>query len=112
MSQRRRYLLDSDVFIAAKNAYYAFPICPGLWDSLIHHHGAGSVFSIDRVQSELRAGRPDEDLVQWVVKELPDGFFHSTGDKNVTASYSQMILWAQRHTQYTAQANAKFATEA
>jgi hypothetical protein len=28
MSKQRLYLLDSDVFIAAKNAYYAFPICP------------------------------------------------------------------------------------
>jgi Domain of unknown function (DUF4411) len=28
MSKHRLYLLDSDVFIAAKNAYYSFPICP------------------------------------------------------------------------------------
>ncbi len=53
MSKHRVYLLDSDVFIAAKNAYDAFPICPGFWDSLIHHHNAGSVFSIDKVPIHL-----------------------------------------------------------
>ena len=112
MSKHRLYLLDSDVFIAAKNAYYAFPICPAFWDSLIHHHNAGSVFSIDKVQSELLAGQKEEDLVKWVNGELPDGFFHGTGGKDVTGVYSQIMLWAQRNAQYTAPAKAKFATEA
>ena len=112
MSKHRHYLLDSDVFIAAKNAYYAFPICPGFWESLIHHHNSGSVFSIDKVQSELLAGRPEEDLVQWVQNELPDGFFHGTGGKDVTSAYSEIMLWSQRNSQYTAPAKAKFATEA
>ena len=58
MSSRQPFLLDSDVFIAAKNSYYAFAICPGFWASLIYHHGQGTVCSIDRVKSELLAGRP------------------------------------------------------
>ena len=32
------YVIDSDVFISAKNSYYAFAICPGFWASLLHHH--------------------------------------------------------------------------
>ncbi len=62
MSTTPLYLLDSDVFIAAKNSYYAFAICPGFWDSLIHHYDAGNVRSIDRVRGELLAGRKTEDL--------------------------------------------------
>ena len=31
MTAPKAFLLDSDVFIAAKNAYYAFDICPGFW---------------------------------------------------------------------------------
>ncbi len=112
MSMHRLYLLDSDVFIAAKNAYYAFLICPGFWDSMIHHQNAGSLFSIDKLQSELLAGQKEEDLVKWVKGELPDGFFHGTGGEDVTGVYSQIMLWAQRNTQYTAPAKAKFATEA
>jgi len=69
------YLVDSDVLISAKNAYYAFNICPGFWDSLIHYHRAGKVHSLDRIRQELMTGREDEDLVQWVKNELPDSFF-------------------------------------
>lgn len=41
------YLIDSDVLITAKNRYYAFPICPGFWDSLLHASFQGTVHSID-----------------------------------------------------------------
>lgn len=112
MSTDRPYLLDSDVFIAAKNSYYAFAICPGFWDSLIHHQGAGNVCSIDRVKGELLAGRRAEDLVQWVRNKAPSAFFMETGDQAVADSYGQVMLWVQRNPQYFDQAKAKFATEA
>ena len=44
MNTECTFILDSDVFIAAKNSYYAFAICPGFWDSLIHYHGTGRVY--------------------------------------------------------------------
>ena len=112
MSTNRPYVLDSDVFIAAKNSYYAFAICPGFWDSLIHHHGAGNVCSIDRVRIELLAGRKTEDLVRWVKRQLPPAFFLKTNEESVTEAFGQVMLWAQRNTQYFDQAKAKFATEA
>ena len=37
----RTYLVDSDVFITAKNLYYSFDICPGFWKSVVHHHREG-----------------------------------------------------------------------
>lgn len=112
MSAPRPYLLDSDVFIAAKNSYYAFAICPGFWDSLIHHHGAGDVCSIDRVRGELLAGRETEDLVQWVKSKVPLEFFMNTSEQAVADAYGQVMLWVQRNAQYFDQAKAKFATEA
>ena len=75
MMATRTYLVDSDVFITAKNLYYSFAICPGFWKSMIHHHRQGRVFSIDRVRSELLAGHKTEDLVRWVTDEVPEGFF-------------------------------------
>jgi len=69
MSVRRAYLVDSDVFITAKNLYYPFDICPGFWKILLHHHRAGRVYSIDRVRGELLAGRRTEGLVRWVKNE-------------------------------------------
>ncbi|MDE2795692.1 MAG: DUF4411 family protein [Gemmatimonadota bacterium] len=56
MKAARIYLVDSDDFITAKNLYYSFDICPGFWRSVVHHHQAGRVFSIDRVRGELLAG--------------------------------------------------------
>lgn len=112
MSAPRPYLLDADVFIAAKNSYYAFGICPGFWDSLIHHYGAGDVCSIDRVRGELLAGRETEDLVQWVKHDVPPEFFMDTSDPAVAGAYGRVMLWVQRNPQYFDQAKAKFATEA
>lgn len=105
-------VLDSDVFIAAKNAYYAFDICPGFWDAIIQAHGEGRVHSIDRIKAELLAGQPKEDLVQWVKAKVPAGFFHTTQSKAVLDAYADIVLWVQRSTQYLDRAKAKFATEA
>ncbi len=33
MMAGRTYLVDSDVFITARNLYYSFDICPGFWKS-------------------------------------------------------------------------------
>jgi len=112
MSANRPYVLDSDVFIAAKNSYYAFAICPGFWDSLIHHHEQGNICSIDKVRGELLAGRKTEDLVQWVKGQLPSAFFRDTDDEDVVNAYGQVMLWVQRNGQYYDYAKAKFATEA
>ena len=112
MNTECTFILDSDVFIAAKNSYYAFAICPGFWDSLIHYHGTGRVYSIDKVRGELLAGRKTEDLVQWVKNKVPNGFFMGTDDEAVISAYQSVMLWAQRNQQYYDQAKAKFATEA
>lgn len=106
------YVLDSDVFIAAKNAYYAFDICPGFWESIIRAHQHERVRSIDRIRAELLAGRPEEDLVGWVKQTVPAGFFHGTHAKPVLDAYAEIALWVQRSTQYFDRAKAKFATEA
>lgn len=91
-----RYILDADVFITAKNAYYAFDICPGFWASVIHQHRAGRAFGINRVRNELLSGRKTEDLVQWVTTDLPDTFFLDVDDEQITAAYTEVMRWVQR----------------
>ena len=112
MTGIRTFLVDADVFISAKNGYYAFALCPGFWHSLIHHGNAGNIRSIDRIRSELLAGRKTEDLVQWVRNDLPKDFFLVTSGENVLSAYEDVMLWVQRNAQYFDQAKAKFATEA
>jgi len=107
MSDATQYLLDANVFIEAKQRYYAFPICPGFWDALIHHNGTGSVWSIDRVKDEL-TGLGD-DLSLWVHNEVPGAAFCSTKDAAVAARYGTVIKWAMGEQQFTPGAKAEFA---
>jgi len=99
VSKNAVYVLDSDVFIAAKNAYYAFDLCPGFWEAIVWAHGHDRVRSIDRIKTEILAGQPDEDHVVWVKKQLPAPFFHSTQTKEVLNAYAEIALWVQRSTQ-------------
>lgn len=88
------YLLDSDVFIAAKNTYYSFDICPGFWKALMHQHGIGSVYSISRVRNELLVGSKTEDLHQWVSNEVPAEFFLDVDIEKVMDIYKCIMLWS------------------
>lgn len=106
------FVIDSDVLITAKNSYYAFSICPGFWDSLLHGYAVGSVHSIDRVRQELLNGSPDDDHVHWVGQSVPSDFFCSCGESKVVDAFKAIMLWAQRHGQYTDAAKAKFASSA
>jgi hypothetical protein len=106
------FVLDSDVFIAAKNGYYAFDICPGFWNGILLAHRQGSVRSIDRIRNELLLGRKEEDLVQWVTNEAPAAFFHDSNADDVCSAFAEIMLWVQRSAQYFDRAKAKFATEA
>ena len=57
------YLLDTNVFIEARNRYYAFDLCPGYLEWLEIAHGDGRVISLQNVLDEL-LGREDE-LSEW-----------------------------------------------
>ena len=112
MTPSPAFVLDSNVFITAKNAYYAFEICPGFWKGILRAHTRGQVGSIDHIRTELLRGRKEEDLVQWVTKEVPTDFFRESTAGDVSLAYQEIMLWVQRNPQYFDRAKAKFATEA
>lgn len=58
------YLLDTNVFIEAKNRYYDFDVCPGFWDWLDRTSGDGQLLSIEAVEAEIVGG--DDELSEWV----------------------------------------------
>lgn len=66
------YLLDSNTLIEAKNHYYGFALCPGFWDWLEQQNNVRTVFSLDRVESELRAIQ--DELAEWA-SDRGNGFF-------------------------------------
>ena len=106
------YLIDSDVLITAKNAYYAFDICPGFWSSLLTAHAANKVHTLDRIRQELLQGRSDDSLVQWVNGVAPASLFLNTQSADVTAAYTDIMLWVQRNPVFYDHAKARFAAGA
>lgn len=67
------YLLDTNVFIEARNRYYGFDVCPGFWEWLDIATGDGRVTSLDGVRDELT----DPELDAWA--DARDGLFRRIG---------------------------------
>lgn len=84
------YLLDSDVFIQAKNLHYGFDFCPAFWDWLDANRKAGLVASIEQVRDELLAG--EDDLAEWARRQ--DQSFYRQLDDTVVPSLRAVSQWA------------------
>lgn len=97
------YLLDADVFIRAKRDHYRFAVCPGFWDWLLQANRSGRVFSIDKVQRELKNGT--DDLAAWA-EERSTSFFLE-GDAPVAEAAKRVSVWVYQQ-RYEPQAIAEF----
>ena len=86
------WLLDSDVFIQAKNLHYGFDFCPAFWDWLIRENNTDQVFSIERVGDELKAG--EDELSAWA-RDRGDSFFLPPGP-TLTTSLQAVSEWTTR----------------
>jgi len=84
------YLLDSNVFIQAKNLHYGFDFCPAFWDWIDHAHAAGTVFSIQAVRGELIGG--DDELAVWA-NQRTNAFFLEP-DASTISSLQATSTWA------------------
>lgn len=84
------YLLDSNVFIAAKRQHYGFDFCPAFWDWIVAANESGTVFSVDRVEDEVLAA--GDELSEWA-RAQSVGFFLSP-DPSVLPSMSVVTSWA------------------
>lgn len=98
------YLIDTDIFIAAKNLHYGMDFCPGFWDWLIEANHAGRLLSIEAVQDDLAAG--EDDLANWA-KARDEGFFVAPIETDLPA-LGQVTQWINDHQTYTAAAKQTF----
>ncbi|WP_083875876.1 DUF4411 family protein [Caenispirillum salinarum] len=83
------FLLDANVFIEAKNRYYAFDICPGFWAWMDHVVTGGDVCSIDRVRDELIGG--NDDLATWVKARRGGQWFLDVSDDKTQQAFRQVV---------------------
>ncbi len=110
MSGSKRYLLDANVFIEAKNKYYGFNLCPGYWTALVAKHKNGNVFSIDKVLDEL--SDEGDALSHWASDTVPNTFFKKSQDQAVIDAFQDMVAWVNSEIQFTSAAKAEFASVA
>ena len=83
------YLIDSSVFIQAKNLHYGFDFCPAFWDWIVREYAAAKVLSIEHVSDELQAGQ--DELSTWA-SQLNAGFFVAP-DAAILASAARVSTW-------------------
>jgi predicted nucleic acid-binding protein len=84
------YLLDSNVFIQAKNLHYGFDFCPAFWAWIDAQQEDGNVYSIEKVRDELIGG--DDELAEWA-KARGDDFFLPP-DNDTLPSLATIASWA------------------
>lgn len=85
-----KYLLDSDVFIQAKNLHYGLDFCPAFWDWLVTANLNEQVFSIEKVGDEIEAGA--DELATWAA-DRGDGFFLKP-DAEILPALATVSGWA------------------
>ena len=101
------FLLDSNVFIEARNRYYAFDLCPGFWEWLAEEEDSGRVLTIEAVRDEL-LGRED-DLADWIRgRRTP---FFQPPDAAVLPPLATLAVWVRAH-RYRASAVQEFLESA
>lgn len=84
------YLLDANVFIQAKNLHYGLDFCPAFWEWLINENKAGKVFSIDKVDDEIKAIA--DELAVWA-SQRGDTFFLKP-DARMLPALGTVSAWA------------------
>lgn len=83
------YLLDSNVFIQAKNLHYGMDFCPAFWDWLLIQNSKRKVFSIEKVANELVAG--SDELAEWVTSTRTEFFLPP--DPQVLEALQEVSQW-------------------
>jgi hypothetical protein len=86
-------LLDTNVFITAKNTYYGLDLVPAFWSWLDEQAAAREVASTDMVYDELRDG--NDDLADRV-KGRKELLFHvDSTSAEVAGHVASLGAWAQ-----------------
>lgn len=90
------YLLDTNVFIAAKDLYYGMDFCPAFWDWIILSNQSKRVFSIEKVGDELAA--VGDELAEWAAKRGPEFYLKPDPEMLTTLAIVSNWVTAQKYT--------------
>ena len=88
------YVLDTNIFIDAANAYYTFDLAPGYWDFLVQLFDSCHAVSIKSVYDELGEAGDGDPLKDWA-RANKQHFV--APDSRVVACYQRVIAWAKNN---------------
>lgn len=103
------YLLDANIFIEAKNRYYATDICPGFWDWLDRAFASKDIASISLVCDELISG--NDELSGWAKERKSNDWFLEVEDSATQTKFSDISNHVNS-AQYKQEAKALFLSGA
>lgn len=85
-------LLDTNVFITAKNSYYGLDLVPAFWSWIEEQAETGEIASTDMVYDEIRDG--GDELAEWV-KGRRELIFHlDSSSATVAGHVARLGTWA------------------
>ena len=102
------YLIDTNIFVTAKNFHYGLDFCPGFWDWLVEANRSGKLLSIDAVYDELLV--QEDQLAEWAKARAAD-FFVAPAETDFDA-LTRVTRWTNDHPKYEAVAKQTFLAEA
>lgn len=102
------YLLDANVFITASNLHYGMDFCPAFWDWIEREYGKGKVFSIDKIEDELKVA--DDNVSKWI-DNISSGFFLPTNN-SISHSLTKVSKWVMDSKKYEPTAIRTFLQKA
>lgn len=107
-----KYLIDTNVFIQAKNLYYRFDFCEQFWAALLIGHQKGIFYSTQSVKRELFKGDKEDLVRKWLDNEVPDSFFvDDINNPEINKIYASLMIWASTSNFFSAKAVKEFAEE-
>ena len=98
------YLLDTNVFVTAKDHYYRPQLCPGFWKWLELGNERGIVYSVAAVLEELQDH--EDPLAKWAARLGKRMFLDP--DRSVESAHSKVREWAHQKNQYGPEAVDEF----
>lgn len=85
------FLLDSNIFIEAKNRYYSFDFCPAFWDFLDKEIDKNTILTIKEVYNELSNG--DDNLADWIKERKDSSFFIPFDDEETQKEFAKIAQY-------------------
>jgi len=103
-----KYLLDSNVFIEAKNRYYSFDIAEGFWDWLERFTEEQSFLTIREVRTELIDS--DDRLKDWIMQFQRDQFIE--GNQDIQQNMRAIANYVLNHNTFSPENKSQFLARA